>query len=312
MKPFLLTAFALTAFAFNSILCRTALGRDEIDAAGFTVVRIVAGAVALVLLSLLYKSRTVGGKFGGGTAGVEVTPSLKRGLLHLGNWASAFFLFAYAVCFSFAYLGLTAGTGALVLFGSVQMTMIAASIVKGDRPGALEFAGVAVAFGGLVYLMLPGLASPPLVSSLLMAAAGAAWGFYTIRGRSSSDPLAETTGNFIRAVTMAVIAAVPFIGGLHLSARGIVLAVLSGALASGVGYSVWYAALKHHTATRAAVLQLAVPMIAAVGGVLLLAEKAEKRLLFASVLILGGILLAILQKPTPTVQKASAFRLPHS
>lgn len=283
MKPFLLTVFALTAFAFNSILCRMALGSDEIDAASFTAVRILAGAIALVIISVFFNR----------------TPSIRNS----GNWASAFFLFAYAVCFSFAYLGLTAGTGALILFGSVQITMIAVTIVKGERPRIWELVGIVVAFGGLVYLVLPGLASPPLFSSLLMAVAGAAWGFYTLRGKISENPLADTTGNFVRAVPMAVVAAIPFVGGLHLSVRGIVLAVLSGALASGVGYSVWYAALKFHTATRAAVLQLSVPVITAVGGVLLLSEVAETRLLFASISILGGILLTILLKPASKVQK---------
>jgi drug/metabolite transporter (DMT)-like permease len=269
MKSFLLTAFALTAFAFNSILCRMALGGDEIDAAGFTLVRLLAGAVTLALICASF------GK----------TQSVWKS----GRWPSAFFLFAYAICFSFAYLGLTTGTGALILFGSVQMTMIAAALVKGDRPGVLELIGVAVAFGGLVYLVLPGLSAPPPASSLLMAVAGASWGFYTLRGKGSGDPLTETTGNFVRSVPMIVLTAIPFLDGLHLSTRGALLAVLSGALASGVGYSVWYAALKYHTATRAAVLQLAVPVIAAVGGVVLLAESAGMRLAISAFLVLGGI-----------------------
>lgn len=269
MKPFLLTAFALTAFAFNSILCRMALGGGQIDAAGFTLVRLLAGAVTLSLICTSF------GK----------TQSVWKS----GRWTSAFFLFAYAICFSFAYLGLTTGTGALILFGSVQMTMIAAALMKGDRLRMLELIGLAVAFAGLVYLVLPGLSAPPLISSLLMAAAGAAWGFYTLRGKGSGDPLAETTGNFVRSVPMIVLAALPFLGGLHLSSRGVLLAVLSGALASGVGYSVWYAALKYHTATRAAVLQLSVPVIAAVGGVVLLAETAGMRLAISALLILGGI-----------------------
>ena len=276
MKAVFLTVFALTAFAFNSILCRMALGAGEIHAAAFTLLRLFAGAVMLAAISVaMGKPQNVG-----------------RG----GHWASAFFLFAYAVCFSFAYLGLTTGTGALILFGSVQMTMIAVALAKGDRPGTLELLGVAAAFAGLVYLVLPGLSAPPLSNALLMAAAGAAWGFYTLRGKQSKDPLAETTGNFVRAVPMMIIGAVPFVGSLQLSARGVVLAVLSGALASGVGYSVWYAALKYHTATRAAVLQLSVPLIAAIGGILLLAESATLRLLTASLLILGGIGISILSR----------------
>lgn len=273
MKAFVYTFFALTAFAFNSILCRMALREGEIDAAGFTTVRLAAGAITLALIS--------------------ASMGNVRNALRSGRWASAFFLFAYAICFSFAYLGLTAGMGALILFGSVQMTMIAASVARGERPRWTEVAGVAVAFVGLIYLFLPGLAAPPLISSLLMAGAGAAWGFYTLRGKGSSDPLAETTGNFVRSVPMILIAAIPFLSGAHISARGALLAVLSGSLASGVGYSVWYAALRHHTATRAAVLQLSVPVIAAAGGIIILSEPPTIRLAGASVLILGGILLAI-------------------
>lgn len=273
MKVFVYTTFALVAFAFNSILCRLALRGEEADAAGFTVVRLVAGAVTLIVISYLVNR------------GKQKARS--------GSWASAFFLFAYAICFSFAYLGLTAAAGALILFGSVQLTMVAVSLVRGERPRALEWLGLGVALGGLVYLVFPGLASPPLYASLLMGSAGAAWGFYTLRGKGSGDPLADTTGNFVRSVPMIVIAATPFLSQLHLSTRGILLAVLSGAVASGIGYTVWYAALKHHTSTRAAVLQLAVPVIAAAGGVLLLNEAATLRLGTAAALILGGIGLTI-------------------
>ena len=263
------TAFALVAFAFNSILCRMALRTGEADAAGFTLVRLASGAVALIVISYF-----VAGK----------SSKAKR-----GNWFSAFFLFAYAICFSFAYIGLTAAAGALILFSSVQFTMIAVALFRGERPGGLEWLGLLAALGGFVYLVFPGLSSPPLIASLLMAAAGIAWGFYTLRGKGSGDPLGDTTGNFIRSVPMIGIAAIPFFGQINLSARGVVLAVLSGAVASGVGYTVWYAALKHHTATRAAVLQLAVPVIAAFGGVMLLSELLTTRLLIASALILGGI-----------------------
>ncbi len=173
------------------------------------------------------------------------------------------------------------------------MTMIAIALFKGERPRALEWLGLVVAVCGLVYLVFPGLSSPPVVSSVLMAAAGAAWGFYTLRGRGSTDPLADTTGNFIRTLPFAALVLIPFLPTMHLSGRGVVLAVLSGALASGVGYTVWYAALKFHTSTRAAVLQLAVPVIAAVGGVVFLSETANSRLVIAAALILGGIGLTI-------------------
>ena len=266
------TAFALVAFAFNSILCRMALRTGEADAAGFTAVRLASGAVALIVISYF----------------VSDSKSLKR-----GNWYSAFFLFAYAICFSFAYIGLTAAAGALILFSAVQFTMIVVALIRGERPGGLEWLGLVIALSGLVYLVFPGLSSPPLFASGLMAAAGVAWGFYTLRGRGSGDPLGDTTGNFIRAVPMIAIAAIPFLSQINLSTRGIVLAILSGAIASGLGYTVWYFALKHHTATRAAVLQLSVPVIAAFGGVLLLSEIMTKRLVIASVIILGGVGLTI-------------------
>ena len=250
-----------------------ALRGGEADAVGFTLVRLVAGAVTLITISYF---------FGKGT---KTTGR--------GNWISAFFLFAYAICFSLAYLALNAGAGALILFGSVQLTMILFALSRGERPNLLEWVGLAAALGGLVYLVFPGLTSPPLYSSLLMAAAGVAWGVYTLRGKGS-DPLATTTGNFIWSVPMIVVASVPFFYRIHLSNRGAVLAVLSGAVASGVGYTVWYAALKHHTSTRAAVLQLSVPVIAAAGGVLFLSESATTRLWIAGATILGGIGLTIL------------------
>lgn len=309
MNKFLLTTVALVAFAFNSILCRMALGKEEIDAASFTAVRLFAGAVTLIVISFFF-GREKGGNVSG-SDGVDlsepgvVTTGLRLIQNHTiptgrvsvfrtgGNWPSAFLLFAYAICFSFAYLGLTTATGALILFGSVQMAMIAISLFKGESPQALEWLGLVVAVGGLVYLVFPGLSSPPLINSILMAAAGTAWGFYTLRGRGSTDPLADTTGNFIRTLPLAALVLIPFLSNVHLSARGVVLAVLSGALASGVGYTVWYAALKFHTTTRAAVLQLAVPVIAAAGGVIFLSEPADRRLLIAAALILGGIGLTI-------------------
>lgn len=276
MKIVILTVFALTAFAFNSILCRMALAAGEIDAASFTVIRLVSGAVTLAAL-MLATGKT-------------------RSIAKSGNWASAFFLFAYAIAFSFAYIGLTTGTGALILFGFVQLTMFGVSLYRGVRPAALEWTGLVVAFGGLIYLVLPGLAAPPLISALLMASAGIAWGFYTLRGKASEDPLNDTAGNFVRSVPMVFAAGILFISTFQLSVRGTILAILSGAIASGIGYSVWYAALKHLTPARAGVLQLSVPVIAAVGGIILLAEAASMRLLIAAALILGGIALAVAKK----------------
>lgn len=275
MKPAIYTIFALCCFALNSVLCRLALRDAEIDAEAFTLIRVVSGAV--FLMAALCISRRPAAFLSG------------------GSWSSAFFLFAYAVCFSFAYLSLSAATGALILFGAVQLTMIGAAIVRGERPRRLEWAGLMLALGGLIYLVLPGLAAPPLVGALLMASAGAAWGFYTLRGKGAIDPLAMTAGNFARAVPMALVVSLPLIAGTRYSARGILLAVVSGALASGAGYAVWYAALKFLTPTRAAVLQLSVPLIAAAVGILFLAEEVSVRLVIAGGMILGGVGLVILK-----------------
>jgi drug/metabolite transporter (DMT)-like permease len=274
MKPVLYTIFALLCFAFNSILCRLALKSDEIDAPSFTVIRLVSGA--LVLLMILYLT------------------DKNESKLKSGNWLSAFWLFLYAICFSFAYIGLTTATGALILFGAVQLTMIIFALLKGERPQILEWLGLILAFGGLVYLVLPGLESPPIFSAFLMISAGIAWGFYTLRGKQSTNPLADTAGNFLRSVPLVLVIALPFISQVKLSPKGVIFAVLSGAIASGIGYAVWYSALKFHTATRAAILQLSVPVIAAIGGVIFLSETISTQLILASSLILGGIGLTIL------------------
>ncbi len=271
MKAVLLTSFALLCFAFNSILCRLALRGEEIDASSFTAVRIISGAIVLYILSAAFS----------------------KGSGRSGSWQSALFLFGYAAAFSFAYLSLTAATGALLLFGAVQLTMVAVSIANGERPRRFEWIGMAIAFGGLIYLALPGLQAPPLVSSVLMTAAGAAWGFYTLSGKGVTDPLAATAGNFARAVPFALVPLIFFAGSLKISVHGAILAALSGAVASGVGYAVWYAVLKYHSATRAAVLQLSVPAIAAVGGIVFLAEAFTPRFAIASVLIVGGIAMTI-------------------
>jgi len=276
MKTVFYTTFALVCFALNSLLCRLALGAETIDAASFTAVRLISGAIALLIINSFF------GKKESQTKG--------------GNWISAFFLFAYAICFSFAYLNLTTGTGALILFGSVQATMITLALWWGEKPKILEWIGLTVALFGLVYLVFPNLTSPPFVSTALMALAGIAWGFYTLRGRGSANPLAETTGNFFRTVPMIILASLPFLSKIHLSQRGIIFAVLSGAVASGIGYSVWYFVLKFHTTTRAAILQLSVPALAGLGGVIFLSEIISLRLLLATILILGGIGLAIVGK----------------
>ena len=250
-----------------------ALRSGEIDTVGFTVVRLVSGAVMLAILVSAF--------------------SKTKNFAKNGHWVSAFFLFAYAICFSLAYLGLTTGAGALILFGSVQLTMVSAALIKREKPSVVEMLGLAVAVGGLVYLVIPGLSAPPLYSALLMAAAGVAWGFYTLRGKGSAHPLVETAGNFVRSVPMILLFAVPFYGRIQLSGHGIMLASLSGAVASGIGYSVWYAALRNLTSTCAAALQLSVPVIAGIGGVVMLGEVATMRLWLAAAFILGGIAVVI-------------------
>lgn len=310
MKPILYTTFALVAFAFNSILCRLALRGDEADAAGFTAVRLAAGAAALVLICwLVGRGRNLSGSEGvsssgnkdntlptGRVSGTNSVPVLRSATAAFGTWLSALFLFSYAVCFSFAYLNLTAATGALILFGSVQMSMIAVAIGKGERPTLFEWFGLALAVCGLVYLVLPGLEAPPIMSSLLMAAAGMSWAIYSHRGKGTADAIADTTGNFVRTLPFAATLAGVFYPNLNLTPRGIVIAVISGAITSGVGYVFWYAALKYHSSTRAAVLQLVVPPIAAAIGIIWLGESMTVTLVVASAMILGGIGLTIVGK----------------
>ena len=279
MRTPLLTTLALVGFAANSILCRGALGGLRIDAASFSSVRLASGAITLAILHAFM-------------AGSVKRPS--------GSWGSALLLLLYAVPFSFAYNTLGTATGALILFGAVQATMLIAALVTGERPHRLQWLGLVVAAVGLVYLMLPGLEAPEPVGSVLMALAGVAWGFYSLRGRGSDDPLADTAGNFIRSVPMVALVSLASLSDIHISPTGGTLAVASGALASGVGYSIWYAALRGLTATMAATVQLSVPIIAAVGGVLFMAEGITERLVLSSVLILGGVGMASLTGRRPS------------
>jgi drug/metabolite transporter (DMT)-like permease len=277
MQPRVLTALytslAMVAFASNSLLNRLALGRESIDAVSYTTIRLMAGALTLWLLASLQKNST--------------GPKIR------GNWLSAAMLFLYAIAFSFAYLSLSAGTGALILFGTVQMTMIFVALHSGERPHLLEWLGIFLALGGLVYLVMPGLRAPAPLGSALMIMAGIAWGVYSLRGRGSGSPLGDTAGNFIRAVPFIIIVRLVMLDNVHLTQSGILLAVLSGALASGIGYVIWYTALAGLTATRAAIVQLSVPVLAAWGGVAFLAEDISLRLILSGAFILGGIALAI-------------------
>jgi len=264
----------MAAFAANSVLCRLALTYTSIDAASFTTVRLVSGALALWLI---------------------VRP-LGQGRRVTGNWASAFALFAYAAAFSFAYITLPTGAGALLLFGAVQATMILAGLWNGERFGILQSGGFALALGGLVVLLSPGFSAPPLGGSTLMLGAGVAWGVYSLRGRGVENPIDATAGNFLRAILPTIVLSLATLPGAHPDRLGMGYAALSGAIASGVGYSVWYAALRGLTATSAATVQLSVPVLAAFGGVALLGEAMTLRLVIASLAILGGITLVVLDR----------------
>ncbi|MDB5915977.1 MAG: EamA family transporter [Massilia sp.] len=282
-----LTALAMIAFAGNSLLCRVALVHTGIDAASFTSVRLVSGALVLWLIVSFF--------------------SFKRGQAGpAGSWTSAFALFAYAACFSFAYVSLSAATGALLLFGAVQTTMIGFGLWKGERLRGQQVAGLMLAVAGLLGLLLPGLSAPPPAAAALMLSAGVAWGVYSLRAKGAADPTRITAGNFVRAVPFAILlSAVMFArhSGNAADARGIGLAIASGALASGVGYAVWYTALRGLNATTAATVQLSVPVIAAFGGIAFLGEAITLRLLFTSIAILGGIALITL---APRPAKAQA------
>jgi drug/metabolite transporter (DMT)-like permease len=273
-KTLLLTTLAMAAFAANSLLCRMALGDRAIDAASFTLIRLASGAL---VLWLLWFRRT-------GQARLRPHPK------------AALFLFAYAAAFSFAYLQLDAGTGALILFGAVQLTMVTAGLLAGEATPPQTWVGLTLSLVGLVYLVSPGLTAPPLQSALLMGAAGVAWGLYSLSGKGASDPLQATAGNFLGAVPLALILILPFLGSQHLSASGVWLALASGALASGLGYVIWFAALRGLSASAAASVPISVPLLAAVGGTIWLGESLSWRLALASLLILGGIALVLRSK----------------
>lgn len=291
------TIGALGAFAGNSLLCRKALGSQAADPASFTAVRIVSGA--LVLLAIAAWRTRSSPRADSPNPTDPSSPAPARSVasnIIAGGWLPAFWLFAYAAAFSWAYGNLTTGTGALLLFGSVQVTMIAWGLLRGERPRWTEWLALPIAMSGLWYLVAPGLAAPPLGGSVLMIGAGMAWGGYSLAGRRGADPIATTTGNFLRAAPMAVLLA-PVAWLAHsppaLNQRGFLLALVSGAVTSGLGYVVWYVALRGLTATRAATLQLLVPILAALGGVIFLGETVTARLVIAAALVLGGVGLGV-------------------
>ncbi|MFG0456161.1 DMT family transporter [Shewanella mangrovisoli] len=275
-RLFMLTTLTMLAFACNSILCRLALKDGSIDAGSFTLIRLLSGAIMLWLLSLN-----------------KPAPEAK------GHWSSALALFVYAAGFSYAYINMTASMGALLLFGAVQATMIGYGLYRKETFNTRQWFGLACAAAGLLFLLFPGLSAPPLLSSLLMIIAGVAWGIYSIKGKGTKHPIPVSAGNFIRTVPMALLLLLLVRDPLAVSQMGIIYALASGAIASGLGYAIWYSILPLLSSTYAATVQLCVPLIAAVGGVLLLGEPLSLRLLLASCAILGGIALVVLNKSAP-------------
>jgi len=275
-----LTSLAMIAFAGNSLLCRLALSTTNIDAASFTSLRLISGALILWML-------------------VQGKKTSRNGT---GSWWSAVALFAYAAGFSFAYISLPAATGALLLFGSVQATMIGFGLWRGERLQRLQIVGLVLALLGLTGLLLPGISAPPLAGSVLMLAAGIAWGVYSLRGKGAGDPVKVSAGNFLRAVPLTLIVSLFMFDQVSIDKPGFLYAICSGALASGIGYAIWYTALPSLKATHAATVQLSVPVIAALGGIAFLDEHISLRLVLASIAILGGIAMVILEKkPTTNV-----------
>ncbi len=274
MKTQLLLVVTMMGFATNSILGRLALGGAAIDAVSFTALRLVSGAVMLTIILSL-------GKSGRPESSCKMDP------------VAVVALFSYAGCFSFAYLELSTGTGALVLFGAVQFTMMTIGLLKGSRPGAGEWSGIALALGGMVYLLLPGVSMPSPHGALLMGISGMSWGIYSIRGARTVDPVANTAWNFIGAVPLALICLFIFRADLHLTFKGIVLGVVSGAFASSLIYVIWYSVLPLLKTSVSATVQISVPLLAAIGGVILLGEQITVRLVMAGIAILAGIGLVI-------------------
>ena len=294
------TVLAMLAFAGNSVLCRMALEHGAIDPASFTSIRLFSGAIMLSMLLLIFPKSL--NSFDGLTAlharKVEsVVPfSQLRRLCSLqqSNWLGGFSLFAYAAGFSFAYISLPAGTGALILFATVQITMLSYALLQGARFSPAQWLGFAFALFGLTYLFLPGISAPPLFGAVLMMLAGCAWGIYSLLGKKVNNPTQSTAENFIRASLISVLLSVFFSIHLSISFEGFMLAIASGALTSGMGYAIWYSVLPHLKAASSATLQLTVPVIATVGGVIWLGEDIGVRLIVASIAILSGVAMVVL------------------
>lgn len=280
-----LTLVTMLCFAGNSVLCRLALHQTQLDAASFTSVRLIAGA--LVLVSLVYGRQRFADKGVNRHAGVG------------GNWGSALALFVYASALSFSYADMTTGMGALLLFGAVQASMILTGLWRGERLNAWQTAGLVMALAGVAAILAPGLDSPPLLSALFMLTSGVAWGVYSLRGRGVADATGDTAGNFLRATPMALLLSAVSLGQLQADAQGLLYAVLSGAVTSGLGYAMWYAVLPQLTRTRAAAVQLSVPVLAALAGALFVSEPVTLSLLLMSIAVLGGIALVVYGRRSP-------------
>jgi drug/metabolite transporter (DMT)-like permease len=270
LKLTLLTVLALFAFAGNSVLCRMALTDDVIDAASFTSIRLLSGIVFLLFLVVIKTKEKIG--------------------IRSGSWLSSLLLFLYAITFSYAYITLDTGTGALILFGSVQATMIISGLLKGRRLLLIEWTGLLLALLGLLALLMPGATAPSLTGFVLMAASGIAWAFYTLAGKNSKTPLIDTANNFLRTLPFIALTMLLTFSDIQISNKGILLAIASGTIMSGLGYAIWYSVLPSLTLTQAAILQLTVPIIAAVGGVLFSNEVITMQLISSSILVLGGVL----------------------
>ncbi len=277
-RLFVVVLLALVAFAGNSILCRLALTRSAIDFASFTAIRLISGGLMLALVVVVRHGR------------MRLRP----------NWFSALVLFAYAAAFSFAYTGLPAGAGALLLFGAVQATMIVLGFVRREQLQSGGWAGFILALSGLIVLSWPGISTPPIVASVSMIAAGIAWGIYSIRGQSSIDPLRATFDNFVGAIPFAFLLGLFLKNHLQVDPSGLLLAILSGAITSGLGYVAWYAVMPQLGAMKASIIQLLVPVLAAAAGVGFLHERVTWRLIVAAIAILGGIGLVIADRKPAT------------
>ncbi len=307
MKAAIYTLMALIAFAANSLLCRMALAKDYIDPWNFTALRLLSGAFCLAIIMLVHKSRlqhhhlqqhSLQGKHLQSVSDVSITH--KNAILRdTGSWISSLCLVVYALCFSLAYVELDTGTGALILFAAVQFTMIGWGIYQKEQLKSVQWIALAIAFAGFVYLMLPLAAVPSLSGALIMGLSGVAWGIYSVRGKRCVSPLRATGFNFIRSLVALPLLLIVGLSSLsNLTSTGVWLACISGAITSGVGYSLWYVALPLLKSTQAAVVQFCVPILAAIGGALVLSEALSLRFISASIIIIGAVLVFVLSKNT--------------